>query len=209
MKAKTILLVVCSGLAFSCSHSSPPPQAGSSPTSKPAAGSTASPISTPVVNTTAAAAGQKMDPCRVLTSDELKSIQGEPLKDAKASERADGGFSVSQCFYTLPTFTKSVSVEITSAGTRDPKEFWKESFHREEGEKEKQKEGKDRKKDEAAPEKVAGIGDEAFWLGSPIGGALYVLKKDVYFRISVGGADDQTTRLNKAKALAKKILPRV
>jgi hypothetical protein len=56
---------------------------------------------------------------------------------------------------------------------------------------------------------VKDLGDEAFWVGSPIGGALYVLKSDLMFRLSVGGGGDQKAKLNKSKTLAQKILKRM
>ena len=61
----------------------------------------------------------------------------------------------------------------------------------------------------AAPEKVKDLGDEAFWMASRVGGALYVLKKDVFFRISVGGAGDERTKLKKSKTLAQQVLKRI
>ena len=63
----------------------------------------------------------------------------------------------------------------------------------------------------APPKKISGVGDEAFWFGSRVGGALYVLKgeKDLFIRISVGGADNEETKINKSKALAQKALKRL
>ena len=226
MKAKPLILLLCCGLSVNCSQSGSTSQPLASPQST-ASGSPL-PAATGTPASGSATAGPKVDSCKMLTSDELKAVLGEPLKETKASDRADGGFHVSQCFYALPTFTKSVSLSVTSAGTRNVREFWEETFHREEEEKgrerkEEKERGKDRKEprtekkegrseeeeESHPPEKVAGIGDEAFWLSSPIGGALYVLKKNVFFRISIGGSDDQKTRLNKSKALATKILARV
>src|ERR1700730_4825214 len=51
----------------------------------------------------------KIDACALLTSKEIQSIQGEALKDVKLSGRSEGGFAISQCFYTLATFTNSIS----------------------------------------------------------------------------------------------------
>jgi len=44
-----------------------------------------------------------------------------------------------------------------------------------------------------------------------VGGTLYVLKKekDVFMRISVGGADNEETKINKSKALAQKAIERL
>jgi hypothetical protein len=226
VKVKGLILVGACVLALSCSNSSSPSQPL---TSEPAPPANAPPSSTatPASNAVAEKSGSAIDPCKVLTSDELQAVLGEPLKETKASERPDGGFHVSQCFYSLPTLAKSVSVSITSRGTRDPREFWKETFHREdaaekEREREKEKRGSKSEKDErrekgqreeeeesAPPQKVGGIGEEAFWMSSPVGGALYVLQKNAFVRISIGGSDDQKTRLNKSKALATKILGRV
>jgi hypothetical protein len=36
----------------------------------------------------------------------IESVQGEPLKETKPSEKSDGAFAVSQCVFTLPTFTQ-------------------------------------------------------------------------------------------------------
>jgi len=55
----------------------------------------------------------------------------------------------------------------------------------------------------------SGIGDEAFWTGNRVGGVLYVLKKDVFIRVSLGGSDTPETRINKSKALAEKALGRL
>lgn len=220
MNAKRMILVLCCGLALGCAQSGTTTQPLASQQSTPSG--SPSPVATGTPAPGSAMTGLKIDSCKMLTSDELKTVLGEPLKEAKASDRADGGFYVSQCFYALPTFTKSVSLSITSAGSRNIREYWEETFHREEAEKErerkkdKEKDGKgqkeprtEKKEKEHPPQKVAGTGDEAFWIGSPIGGALYVLKKDIFFRISIGGSDDQKTMLNKSKALATKILARV
>ena len=58
---------------------------------------------------------------------------------------------MTQCYYALPTTSNSVVLNVTTAGERDEEE-----------------EG-------ARPERVNGLGEEAFWLASRVGGALYVL----------------------------------
>ncbi len=168
-----------------------------------------------------------MDACSLLTSKDLQLIQGEALKETKPSTRSDGGFNISQCFYTLPTFTNSVSLLVAqrgeSVGARDPKDFWKETFNRidesdteraREKDKDKDKDNKDKvqgreEEGEAIPQKIAGVGDDAYWTGNRVGGALYALKGNTYIRISVGGPGDQATKIKKAKALAQIILKRL
>jgi hypothetical protein len=103
---------------------------------------------------------------------------------------------------------------------RHPRVLWNETFHqtvekdrdrKKESEKEKARE-RDSEEDErgAPPERVKGLGQEAFWIASRVGGALYVLRDDYqFFRISVGGGDNATAKLNKSKKLAQLVLKKL
>jgi hypothetical protein len=197
-------------------------------TSSPEA--TASPAAPAAVDNTApATAGGRKDPCKLLTSGELQAVQGEALKDTKGTSRPEGGFFVSQCYFTLATLSKSVVLTVTAAGrgdgARNPKQYWRETFHRQgevsgkedrsrEAEKGKGGENKERgdaetEQERTAPQRVSGLGDEAFWEPSRIGGALYVLKGDVFIRLSIGGPDNPETKMKKTQALAQKVLSRL
>jgi hypothetical protein len=172
-----------------------------------------------------AAVKAKVDVCGLLTKDDLKSVQGETLKEAQRSDRRDGAFIVAQCYYALPTTSNSVVLNVTTAGEGqgggNPKQFWEDTFGRDEAkggarEKERERAKKDKAKaggeeeeEGAPPEKVNGLGEEAFWIASRVGGALYVLKKDQFFRISVGGAGDAKAKLKKSKTLAEQVLKRI
>jgi len=170
---------------------------------------TSTAIPSPQQSTSVAAASpqvkRKFDACAMLTSQEIESIQGEALKESKLNETSADGFTVSQCFFTLPTFTNSISLVITKRadrpGARDPRQFWRDTFHT----------GKeDREESETRPpQKVSGIGDEAYWMTSPAAGILYVLKGPSYIRISIGGPGDQQTKIKKSKALARKVIDRL
>ncbi len=185
-----------------------------------------------VTTSTAATGKAKIDACALLIGPEIRSIQGESLKETKASGSVEGGFNISQCFFTLPTFTNSINLVVTQkgdgAGARNPKEFWRATFDKESErerdkerdkisdkdlEKEAKKAGdrnrKEEEKEAAPPQKIEGVGDEAFWTGSRVGGALYVLKSNTFIRVSVGGASDQQTKINKSKALARLALKRL
>ncbi len=99
----------------------------------------------------------------------------------------------------------SVSFAVTQPEPGDPKsnpvDYWKTTFGRyngkedqEDEEKEKAERGKQggKKNEEeeekaSPPQKIEGIGQEAFWAGNRFGGALYVLEKNFILRISVGG----------------------
>jgi hypothetical protein len=169
--------------------------------------------SPPLAPVTPSTAQARIDACALLTSKEIQSVQGEAVKETKLSGQAQGGFHVSQCFFTLPTFTNSVSLLVSQkgegAGAHDPKEFWQSTFHEEKDRVRDKKRGEEEEKESAPPKKVTGIGDEAFWIGSRVGGALYVLKGNVYVRISIGGPPDQAAKLRKSKTLAQKVIARL
>lgn len=184
-------------------------------------------------NTTAAQPGQKLDPCSLITASEIASVQGEEVKETKASPGNSRRLAVAQCFYQTTTPSKSVSLEVTQRlsaqpGALSPREFWRESFEHEEreGERERKREGEKEKKREAEKReggrageeeeeegnpamRVAGVGDEAFWASNVKAGALYVLKGDSIIRVSIGGIPDQSLRLEKSKALARLALKRL
>ena len=169
----------------------------------------------------------KFDVCALITKDEIETIQGSPVTDAKSSGHSDRGLRVSQCFYTTAEFNKSVVINVTQAEPesqekREPKIFWKETFGQysgeakeREGDNEKRESLREQERDKGEkeksipPRKIDGVGEEAFWIGNRVGGALYVLKKDAFIRLSIGGPDDEERKIKKLKALADKALPRL
>ncbi len=172
--------------------------------------------------TTAASKRAKIEACGLITNEEVQAIQGSPIKDAKGSENSDGSFRIAQCFYNAETFNKSVSLAVTqsdpaSPKARNPKDFWKETFGRYEGEAKEEKGDEEKKEslreqDEekrTPPKKIEGVGDAAYWTANRMGGALYVLKKDVFIRVSVGGPESEEAKINRCKALAEKALSRL
>src|ERR1051325_5656277 len=107
----------------------------------------------------------------MLTSQEIESIQAEALRDTRLNESSADGLNVSQCFFTLPTFTKSISLVVTQRadgpGARDPRQFWKDTFHRDkERQKHRENDREEEERESRPPEKISGIGDEAFWMHS-------------------------------------------
>jgi hypothetical protein len=176
-------------------------------------------------NTSPAATKGQVDACQLLTSADIEAVQGEGLKETKRTEQASGSLFVSQCFYATNNFTNSVSLTVTQrssgnagGGGRGPREIWKEQFERtaDRGEgrkKEKEREqDKDRGEEEEEgqpPERVAGVGDEAYWMGGQKVGALYVLKGDKFLRLSIGGRDEPEAKIKKMKTLAQQALKRL
>jgi len=167
------------------------------------------------------AAAGKFDPCALLTSREIEDVQGDKLTAQKSSEPGRERFSVAQCFYTLATFSKSISLEVTRrrpGEAASPRTYWKQIFFRamEKGkEKEEDAESDARERREKAreaaarPRRISGVGDEAYWDGSTLGGGLFVLKGDTYFRLSIGGPEDAAVKIEKLKKLARRILARL
>ena len=160
------------------------------------------------------------DVCTLITLDDIHTVQGSPFKEAKSSARSDGGFRVSQCFYTAREFSKSVNLALVQTdpsglARRTPKDFWKEKFGQYSGETtehagdDKRSEGKEEKEESVRPKKIDGIGEQAFWISNRFGGVLYVLKGDAFISIGLGGTDDEATKLKKSKALAQKALQRL
>lgn len=212
MRIRFIVALTCYMLVAGCKTAGPTETPSNSPqvsieTSSPAASPGTQP--SPLSPAESASVPAKVDACALLTSKEIESAQGEAVKETKLSGQAANGFSISQCFFTLPTFTNSVSLFVAQkgegAGARHPKDFWRQTFH----EPKRGKEEEEKEEESAPPKKVKGIGDEAFWTGSRIGGALYVLKGDAYVRVSVGGPSDQATKMKRSKALAHKALARL
>ena len=198
-KRFTVVLLGWSVLAFSgCER----PRLSSPPAASPAAAAP-SPSVASIAET-----ARVTDACALLTSQEIESALGEPLKETKGSVNADGAFAMAQCYFSLPTPANSVHVSVNQKGSgaaaRDPKEFWEETFHRE-----KENERGEKEEKRSKPTKVDGVGDEAYWSGNSIGGALYVLKGNTYVRISVGGPGDQDAKIKKSRTLVEKILARL
>jgi len=163
------------------------------------------------------------DACALLTAREVVAVAGGAFKESKTSSRSEGGFTVSQCFYQVDPFSGSVSLEVTrraaaGAAARDPRAQWQEMFHAEKAERaekaekaEKEDASREGEEREARghPEPVAGLAEEAFWVASGPGGALFALKGNAFLRISAGGRDDHEGKLRKCRRLAEKALRRM
>ncbi|MFN2596703.1 MAG: hypothetical protein ABR563_05895 [Pyrinomonadaceae bacterium] len=176
---------------------------------------------------------KKLEACELLTSDDIKAVQGEEVRESKPGQSAEGVLSASQCFFTTATCNKSVSLQVTrAADAQAMRRRWDTMFARakeEGGKDEREKRDKDRDKDGdknknaqsgargggeeeeggTPPVPVKGVGEEAFWAQSRFSGILYALKGDSFVRVSIGGADKPEERLRKSKLLAQKALARL
>jgi hypothetical protein len=142
----------------------------------------------------------QLDACHVLLPEDVAAVQGEAFTETKLSKRKTS----TTCFYQLPTFSKSVSVDLMRKGGR---EYWEENFEREreEDREEAEREGKVKR----PPVKVRGVGSEALWVTSRVAGSLYVRKGDAVLRISVGGPGTDEEKIARSKELALKALKRL
>jgi len=134
--------------------------------------------------------------CALLTAAEIARVQGEAPAESKASASESADLLVERCFYSLPTFARSISLEVTRG--KGARAFWARSFHEEHEDREL-----------PPPEKVRGVGEEAFWTGDPRLGGLYLLKKGAIVRLSIGGNQTKADKLRKLKQLARPILKRL
>lgn len=170
------------------------------------------------------ATSSRSDVCGLISSAEIKSVIGDTVGEATTSARNAEGMAVSQCYYVLPRSGNSVSLQLTEknqkdTSSRDPSEVWEERFGRFEREsgsvsREKDKdnkrgEPKDEEEEGRPPQKIKGVGDDAYWTGNSQIGALYVKRANAFIRISVGGAEELDAKIRKSKALAQRALKRL
>jgi len=158
--------------------------------------------STPPVVSAPAAMPAAFDACALLTPTDVKDVQGEEPVESTASEQRDGNLIIHQCFFRLTEFSKSVSLSAGIVG----RAYWERMFAERSDSKEEEGEREDRGN---ARRTVRRLGDEAFWLPSPVGGTLYVRQGENLLRIAVGGKASDAGRLAAATMLARRALPRL
>lgn len=142
------------------------------------------------------------DACALLTPAEVAAEQQRPVVDTVPSAQPGTTIDLLQCVYRTEDLAGSVSLALTvpHAGTTGgARDFWRSRFHPGGGHRGK----------EDPPRPVAGLGEEAFWVGDPVAGSLYVLAGERFLRISVGGVRDQAERRERAARLAAAALGRL
>lgn len=164
-------------------------------------------------------ASGKKDACTLLTRAEIEAVQGEPVKETKASVQVNGDMLVSECLFHTTNFPKSVSVALAVPASAKPsalapRKFWQRQFHSTDvKEEESRVAGKEApaggEEEESKAWAIGGIGEEAYWVGNPVAGALYVLHGNAFLRISVGGVREESARIKKTKILARAIVKRL
>ena len=135
-----------------------------------------------------------LDACHVLSKKDVAAVQGETFVETKLSSRENA----TTCFYQLPTFSKSISLDVMHKGAV---EYWKETF-------DKQIEAR-RARKKKDPLRVRGVGNEALWVGGLGSGSLYVRQGDAMVRVSIGGPGSDKDKIEKSKKLAAKVLKKM
>ena len=213
-----LLVIVVAGCKSTENSAPANPNLGTASTPTPAA------VGNPAASSTNSVKSE-IDACNLLSGDDFKSIAGESYKEAQRSDREDRGLVISQCYYQMPNMANSIVLNVTTpkrgSGSRNPGVFWDETFTKAAEKDRDRNRDRDRKSEKppvrgaeeeegAPPERIKGLGQEAFWSASRVGGALYVKRDDyIFFRISIGGADNASTKLNKSKRLAQLILKKL
>jgi hypothetical protein len=148
MRLKTLTLVLCALV--------PAPGCGAGGGAQNANATRTAATPSPSPAPTAAAAIPRSATCALLSDEEVREVQGEAPTGAQGSEHFAGGLSMSQCLYLLPTFSRSVILEVVRAAPDAPAGalmvYWRKRFHPEavEGrERERElKEERERKREE-------------------------------------------------------------
>jgi hypothetical protein len=122
MRLKTLTLLLCV-LAPGCGAGGAAQNANAprpSPTPGPA-------------QTAAAPSLPRSATCLLISDEEIKAVQGEAPAAAQGTEHLAGALSMSQCFFRLPTFARSINLEVVRGEQGAPagalKEYWRVRFH--------------------------------------------------------------------------------
>jgi len=158
-------------------------------------------------------AAKKPDACALLADADVRTVLGLTVKERQPGTQQARGLLLSQCYLGTGT-SRSVSIAVagnTRSGgkTVTPRAFWRDQFH-DRDERASERKGEKREQEgetEARP--IRGVGDEAFWSGTRVAGALYVLRGNTFIRVSVGGISDEKERIEKSRQLAVTALARL
>ena len=167
-------------------------------------------------------ASGKKDACILLTSAEVEAVQGEPVSETRTSAQPNGEMLITECVFRTTTFAKSVSLALATRSSAKPsaltpRKFWQKQFpapHLKEDEmramgKRPQNPGPEGEEGARKPRRIEGLGEDAYWVGTPVTGALYVLQGNNFVRISVGGVGEESARIEKSRVLARAVVKRL
>ena len=161
-----------------------------------------------------AAPTDRQEMCSLLTHEEIEKLIDSRIVSDKSSRSLNGNLRVLQCVYVAEPADKSVSLVFTQRdptlpGTQTAADFWRKAFGhalRDEDEREgAKKEGEEEDEKGRPPRLVADVGEQAFWTA----GSLYVLRGEMFVRVSLGGSTAEEKKLKQSIKLARLLLQRL
>jgi|KBSSwiStaDraftv2_1062776.scaffolds.fasta_scaffold00004_343 hypothetical protein len=155
-----------------------------------------------------AISSERPGPCALLTDADIRIVQGDAPVQRMPSEEPGERFRLLQCRYRTTEQASSLSIALAVPLSSDafrtgPRDYWRQRFHAAPG-----AQLKPLRRRIALPKPVPGLGEEAFWVAGA-DGSLYVLKGDVFVRLSVEGAADDGQKADRASALASQVMKRL
>src|SRR5262245_41641085 len=69
------------------------------------------------------------DACKLLTSDDVQSVQGERVEEIKPGAQPGGDLRISECVFRTTTPAKAVSLALAEPSRRQPRDYWRKRFH--------------------------------------------------------------------------------
>ena len=154
-----------------------------------------------LLTTACATTHPPVDPCTLLSANDVQRIEGEAPRETKAAPAEAGALQAQQCFYALPTFAKSFTVTVMT-GNHIEHEWEKLFEEREEHEEEDEEES-------ASIEHIPGLGRDARWSVSRYSGVLHVRTSNAIVRITTGSTGDEQDRLRRATEIARTVLAKL
>ena len=153
------------------------------------------------------------DACSLVSDADVRTSLGVTVKERRPGTQQAQGLLLSQCYLGTGT-ARSVSIAIagsTRSGGKivTPRAIWHDQFHRRDKRDPELQPGDREQEGESKARPITGVGDEAFWSGTRVAGALYVLRGNTFIRLSVGGISDEKERIEKTRQLAVTALTRL
>lgn len=136
--------------------------------------------------------------CALISGNEVAAARDDRITRQQQTSTTRGPFVVSRCFYQAADFHNSVGLELVAGSRETTRALWTQRFL------EFEADGIER----TAPQRVTGLGDDAWWTDNGRFASLYVLLGDRYLAVDLGGGN-QENRLEVARRLAISALRQV
>jgi hypothetical protein len=157
----------------------------------------------------AAAPSPASAPCALVDRDFVAATQNTRIVATKESRAKGAAVDRRACYYQADPLSLSVSLEWTAdAVPGGARHRWREIFHEDGGESRKERE-EEGERPRTPPAPVAGVGEEADWVGNPASGAIYALAGGSFVRVSVGGPGTEAEKRGRAREIAARAVAEI